>query len=187
MPLQDSTTDQRPDGSVKLVPSRSTGMPLARTAATVKSAVQSISVGSMKVPNGTANSRNASGNAIAHAMRQPSTSATRAGTIADDRELLDGVHTGEPSEQPQESAAGERRQRGPPGFDRDVDSSSRLRQTSHALASGISGPCANDSLLRQTCAIAANGVGEECADRGEHDRRAARAATTRWRVGCREA
>src|SRR5215831_2808550 len=82
MPLQESTTDQLPLGIAKNSPSRNTGTPDARSATTVKSAVQSISVGTSESPNGTAKNRKHRGKANVRAQGRPSAPAITVGTIA---------------------------------------------------------------------------------------------------------
>jgi hypothetical protein len=62
-------------GSSKRVPLRSTGMPVACTAHTVKSAVKRISGSTKTSPKGTANSRNSSGKVSEPARRRPSTAS----------------------------------------------------------------------------------------------------------------
>src|SRR5947207_7885495 len=73
IPLQASTTDHAPDGITKWFASRYTGTPDKRSAATVKSAVQSMSVGTRNSPAGTANSRNASANPNTREAAKPMT------------------------------------------------------------------------------------------------------------------
>ena len=51
---------------------------MARRAVTVKSAVQSMSVGTMNSPNGTAKNKKPNGNASLRATRQPATAGTTA-------------------------------------------------------------------------------------------------------------
>ena len=57
-------------------------MPLRRSAITVKSAVQPISVGSKNSPTGAEKNRNSSGNSTTQATRKPSTAGTASTTIA---------------------------------------------------------------------------------------------------------
>ena len=82
MPLQASTTDQLPEGMTNCSPSRYTGTPLARTAATVKSAVHCISWGVNESPSDTAKNENARGNKISVVNCRPNTSGTASTTIA---------------------------------------------------------------------------------------------------------
>ncbi len=81
IPLHASTIDQRPVGMTKWFASRNTGTPDQRNAPTVKSAVQSMSVGTRISPTGTANSRNARGNASARPTLSPTIVTIEAWTM----------------------------------------------------------------------------------------------------------
>jgi hypothetical protein len=64
------------------LPSRSTGIPVNCNASTVKSAVQSIIVGTTNSPKGTPKNRNSSGNRIVSATSKPNTAGTASTSIA---------------------------------------------------------------------------------------------------------
>ena len=74
------------------MPLRSTGMPVARTAHTVKSAVNWISGATKISPNGTANSRNSSGKASEPARRGPNSASAATGNIATNVVLRHDLH-----------------------------------------------------------------------------------------------
>ena len=82
IPLQAVTTDHEPLGITKLAPSRYTGIPVTRNAATTKSAVISMRCGVIPSPTGTARNRNNSGNNAVLTKRGPKKSSTMLSKVA---------------------------------------------------------------------------------------------------------
>ncbi len=135
------------------MPSRYTGTPVRRSDATVKSAVHSISVGSVNSPNGTANSRNASGKAKDRANRQPSSAISPAwsmNTSANCRPAFTTASCETSHSAPAQSSASSAGRNGRIAM---ASKRCRSRQPSHSAIGTTTNPCANVSLRSHVSSI----------------------------------
>lgn len=139
----------------KSLPSRNTGAPVSRNADTVKLAVQSIMMGTMKSPNGTARNRNPNGKMSNLATRSPAI-ATIVATIIDTSAkyvtTLASAKTPSNQRKPAAITPPNARIDGAAGY---CDSSCRRFHMSQATMGAMAKPCSYVPELAQRLVICA--------------------------------
>ena len=123
-------------------PSRYTGIPLARKASTVKSAVHSMKYGRRKSPMGTAKNRNPRGKVRTLATCQPSTAGTdKTMSVTKANWVAAFTATRSPANQSM-AAPNISSQASRPGCGTMGANTARWRHTSHSEIRGTTKPCA---------------------------------------------